>query len=359
MKGPDRAVRKLKYFQAINEGLAQAMAEDPKVYLIGLGAPGPTGIFGTTSGLLEQFGSERVLDMPSSEAGMTGVALGTTITGYRPVIVHMRLDFAILAMDQMVNQVAKWHFMYGGKLRAPMVFRMIVGRGWGQGPQHSQSLQAWFAHVPGFKVVMPTTPRDAKGMMIAAIRDDAPVVIVEHRWLYGIEGEVPEEPYETPLDKAHVMRSGSDLTIAATSYMVLEAVRAAEILQGLGLECEVVDLRSLTPIDTETVLQSVAKTRALLVADTGTTAFGVGSEVIASVVERAGPTLAHAPKRIGLPFAPSPTSPALADAFFPRAHCIVKTAAEMFGIAADRIPVEAVPSDLWHDKPDPSFTGPY
>ena len=175
------AERRIKYYQAINEAPRQAMEEDPKVYLLGLGVPGPTGIFGTTSGLLDRFGPRRVLDMPSSESGMTGVALGSTIAGFRPVMVHMRVDFAILAMDQMVNQVAKWHFMYGGKMRAPMVFRMIIGRGWGQGPQHSQSLQAWFAHVPGFRVVMPTTPYDVKGMLIAAIRDDAPVVVFEHR----------------------------------------------------------------------------------------------------------------------------------------------------------------------------------
>ncbi len=351
-------MRRLKYYQAINEALRQSMAGDPNIYVVGLGVPGPTGVFGTTSGLQGTFGARRVMDMPSSEEGMTGIALGTTLSGLRPVIVHMRMDFAILAMNQMVNQVAKWHFMYGGKLRAPMVFRMIIGRGWGQGPQHSQSLQSWFAHVPGFKVVMPTTPHDAKGMLIAAVRDDAPVVVFEHRWLYGIEGDVPEDAYEVPLDKARVARAGKDVTIAATSYMVLEALRAADVLQTVGIDAEVIDLRSLAPIDTATVVQSVRKTGALVTADTGTTDFGVGGEVAAKVLE-SGVMLTRPLKRIGLPFAPSPTTPSLADAFFPRAHAIVAAAAEQFGIAAERLPREAAPAKRWHDTPDPSFTGPY
>jgi acetoin:2,6-dichlorophenolindophenol oxidoreductase subunit beta len=352
-------MRKLKYFQAINEGLAQAMASDPSVYLIGLGVPGPTGIFGTTTGLAERFGADRVMDMPSSEGGMTGIVLGTTLHGFRPVMIHMRVDFAILAMDQMVNQVAKWHFMYGGKLRAPIVFRLIIGRGWGQGPQHSQSLQAWFAHIPGLKVVMPTTPHDVKGMLIAAIRDDAPVVVFEHRWLYGIEGDVPQEPYEVALDKSQVMRSGRDVTIAATSFMVLEALRAAEILESLGISAEVVDVRSIAPLDGAGIAASAARTGALIAADTGTTAFGVGAEIIAAVLERNPAGLRRPPRRVGLPFVPSPTTPSLADAFFPRAQRIVELAAEMFGVPRERIPPEAPPSAGWYDVPDRSFVGPY
>jgi len=353
------AERRIKYSQAINEALSQTMEEDPLVYVLGLGAPGPTGIFGTTAGLVDRFGPRRVLDMPSSESGMTGIALGSTISGFRPVMVHMRVDFAILAMDQMVNQVAKWHFMYGGKMRAPMVFRMIIGRGWGQGPQHSQSLQAWFAHIPGFKVVMPTTPHDVKGMLIAAIRDDAPVVVFEHRWLYGVEGEVPEESYEVPLDTARVARTGKDVTIAATSYMVLEALRAADILATLDIDAEVIDVRSLAPLDTTTLSRSVAKTGALVTADTGTTAFGSGAEIIAAVQEAGAWRLKRPPRRIGLPNVPSPTSPSLADAFFPRAQQIVESVAELFEIPAERVPAEAAPQIRWRDTPDATFTGPY
>ncbi|HEU0072177.1 MAG TPA: transketolase C-terminal domain-containing protein [Alphaproteobacteria bacterium] len=352
-------MRKLKYYQAINEGTAQAMGEDPSVLLIGLGVPSPTGVFGTTSGLTEKFGADRVLDMPSSEQGMTGVCLGMTVSGLRPIMVHMRVDFATLAMDQMVNQVAKWHFMYGGKLRAPMVFRMIIGRGWGQGPQHSQSLQAWFAHVPGFKVVMPTTPYDVKGMTIAAVRDDAPVVIFEHRWLYGIEGDVPEAPYEVPLGEARVMRQGKDVTIAATSYMTLEALRAAELLATVGIDAEVVDLRSIVPLDIDTVVASVRKTGALVVADTGTMNFGISAEVVSGVVAHDVSALRHSPQRVGLPFSPSPTSPALADAFFPRAIDIVRAVGASLKIDPSRLPPDAPPAGRWRDTPDASFTGPY
>jgi pyruvate dehydrogenase E1 component beta subunit len=352
-------MRTLKYYQAVNEAQAQCLEADSRVFVIGLGVPGPTGIFGTTSGLVERFGKDRVLDMPSSEQGMTGVLLGSTVTGMRPVMVHMRVDFSVLAMDQMVNQVAKWHYMYGGKMRAPMVFRMIIGRGWGQGPQHSQSLQAWFAHIPGFKVVMPATPHDAKGMLIAAIRDDAPVVVFEHRWLYGISGDVPEDPYEVPLGPARIARPGCDITIAATSYMVLEALRAAEILAPLGINAEVVDVRSLVPLDTATIAASVRKTGALVVTDTGGTDFGVSAEIVSKVLETEALYLKRPPRRIGLPFCPSPTSPSLAEAFFPRAQEIVQAVADLFQVDPARIPPETRLTGRWHDVPDPSYTGPY
>ncbi len=352
-------MRKIKYSQALLEAQAQCLEADPSVLLMGLGVPGPTGIFGSTTGLVDRFGKDRVLDMPASEAGMTGIGLGMTVAGFRPVLIHIRVDFATLAMDQMVNQVAKWHFMYGGKMRAPMVFRMIIGRGWGQGPQHSQSLQSWFAHVPGFKVVMPTTAYDAKGMLISAIRDDAPVVMFEHRWLYGIEGEVPEAPYEAPLDKAKVMRIGKHVTIAATSYMVIEALRAADLLATVGIDAEVIDVRSLVPLDVETIANSVAKTGALVVADTATVNFGVSAEIVAGVVEANVSALKHSPQRVGSPFAPSPTTPILADEYFPRAFHIVKTVAKMLGVDPSRLPPEPPAPGKWHDVPDPTYTGPY
>lgn len=347
------------FAQAIHEGLEQALADDPRVCVMGPGVPGPTGIFGTTRGLAERFGADRVMDMPSSEQAMTGFALGATLDGYRPVVVHMRVDFAVLAMDQMVNQVAKWHFMYGGRLRAPIVFRLIIGRGWGQGPQHSQSLQAWFAHVPGFKVAMPASPRDAKGLLVAAIRDDSPVVLVEHRWLYGISGDVPEELYETPLGKARIARAGRHVTVAATSHMVIEALRAAERLAPLGIEIEVVDMRSLVPLDADAVCESVVRTGHVVVADTGTIAFGAGAEIAATVVERAFAHLRKAPVRIGLPPFPSPTAPALADAFYPRAVDIERAVAGLVGLDPARLPAEDPPHGPWRDTPDPSFKGPY
>lgn len=350
--------RAIKYFEAINEALFQALDDDERVFVQGLGADGPTGIFGTTKGLAEKFPG-RVLDMPSSEAAMTGVALGSTFMGFRPVIIHMRVDFSLLAIDQMVNQVAKWHFMYGGKLCAPMVFRMIIGRGWGQGPQHSQSLQAWFAHIPGFKLVMPTTAYDAKGMLISAIKDDSPVILFEHRWLYDLKDIVPSQIYQTPLSGAKTIQKGNHITVVATSYMVLEALSAAESLKSFGINVEVIDLRSIVPLDIEHILTSVRRTGALLVADTGTIDFGVSAEIVAKISEARNSGLVLPPRRVGLPFSPSPTSPALAERFFPRAIDISKNIIDMLNI---NVPDSVFGNDSsgdWHDRPNPSFTGPY
>ena len=352
-------MRKIKYFQAIHEAHNQSMQADENVIILGLGVPGPTGIFGTTKGLVDKYGEARVLDMPSSEQGMTGVALGMTIAGYRPVMIHMRVDFSTLAMDQMVNQVAKWHFMYGGKMKAPMVFRMIIGRGWGQGPQHSQSLQAWFAHIPGFKVLMPTTAYDAKGMLLSAIKDDSPVIIFEHRWLYNVDGIVPKEPYEVDLNSAKVMLRGDDVTIVATSYMVLEALKAANILSKHGIKSEVIDLRSIVPLDIKTIYNSVKKTGSLVVADTGTVNFGISAEIISRLSEFDHSVLKNAPKRIGLPFCPSPTSPSLAENFFPRSNEIILSICDILDLDKESILVKEENIEQWHDVPDSSFTGPY
>lgn len=349
--------RTIKYYQAIREGHAESLRANPEVYVIGLGVPGPTGVFGTTKGLAEEFGADRVLDMPASEGGMTGVALGTAIAGARPVMVHMRADFGVLSMETLVNQAAKWHYMYGGKMRAPLTVRMIIGRGWGQGPQHSQSLQAWFAHVPGLKVVMPATAVDAKGMLLAAVEDDAPVIIFEHRWLYGISGHVPEGYHPTPLAGARVIRPGTDITFAALSYMVPECLRAAEQLVELGIDAEVVDIRSLTPIDTDTIVASVEKTGRLVVADTAHAEFGACAEIVAQVAERAMFSLRKPPVRIGLPFIPTPTTPALADLYYPRAFHIAEAALNLCD-SLERLS-DVAPVTPWRDVPDPTFTGPY
>jgi len=351
-------MRELKYFQALHEAQAQMLAADPNVLLLGLGVPGPTGIFGTTTGLQERFGTSRVIDTPSSENAMTGVALGAAIQGKRPIMVHMRVDFALLAIEPIVNQAAKWHYMYGGKMRAPLVIRMIIGRGWGQGPQHSQSLQSWFGHVPGLKVVMPARPDDAKGMLIAAVKDDAPVVIFEHRWLYNLSGLVPETPDARPLEGAEVVRQGCDVTIAATSYMVIEALRAADELAQVGINAEVIDLRCLTPIDTATLKVSLAKTGHLIVADTGQAAFGVAAEVVSQASQHAFQHLKAPPRCITLPHLPTPTTPALADLFYPSSRDISRMAHTMLG-AKTPLPPEVVKRQLWRDTPDPSFTGPY
>lgn len=351
------ASRLIKYSEALREAQAECLAHDPQVFLMGLGVPGPTGIFGTTRGLVEQFGADRVLDMPASEGGMTGMALGAAISGYRPVVVHMRVDFAVLSMETIVNQAAKWHYMYGGQMRAPLTIRMIVGRGWGQGPQHSQSLQAWFAHVPGLKVVMPATPSDAKGMLISAIEDDAPVIFIEHRWLYDVVGDVPEGLHRTPLEGARVLRKGSDVTLAALSHMSIESLHAAEMLAGIGVSAEVLDLRSLSPIDRVSLARSVDKTGRLVVSDTAHVNFGATAEVAALAVEDCFDALKSAPARIGLPHVPTPTTPSLADAYYPRAIDIARAALKLCE-RTDNL-VDAPPSGRWRDVPDASFRGPY
>jgi pyruvate dehydrogenase E1 component beta subunit len=298
-----------------------------------------------------------VFDVPLSENAMTGVALGSAISGMRPVLTHQRVDFALSSIEQLVNQAAKWHYMFGGRMKAPMVIRMVIGRGWGQGPQHSQSLQALFAHVPGLKVVMPTTPFDAKGMMISAIESDDPVVCLEHRWLYGIRDEVPPDYYRVPLDRARVMRSGTDVTLIGVSYMTLECLTAAEMLAGVGISAEVIDLRSIRPLDLETILDSVNRTGRLLTVDNGHVVGGISAEITASVVERSFDRLVAAPDRMGFPDHPTPTTPSLADGYYPLPHEIAETAARLVGIEQSFDPVDRGERRL--DQPDPDYQGPF
>lgn len=350
--------RELKFFQAINEAIDLCMAKDPSVYIMGLGVPDPKGIFGSTLGLQQKYGNTRVMDMPASENGMTGVAIGSALVGMRPIMTHQRVDFALLAAEQIVNQAANWHYMFGGQMSVPLVIRIIIGRGWGQGPQHSQSLQAWFAHVPGLKVVMPATPYDAKGLLISSIEDNNPVIFIEHRWLYNIAGHVPEEVYRVPLGQAKVAREGNDMTIAATSYMTLEALRAAEMLAEDGIKAEVIDIRTLRPLDKALILKSVRKTGRLLVADTGWRTGGFSAEIVAQVSEEAYSDLKSPPRRVALPDCPTPTSPALAKHYYPRAVHIAAIARKMLGISSDEL-VSDIATAMPLDVPDESFTGPF
>lgn len=350
--------RQLKFFEALREAQDQCMEKDSSVYVMGLGVPDPGGVFGSTKGLQEKYGTERVMDMPLSENAMTGVAIGSAITGMRPVMTHQRVDFAIVAMEQIVNQAAKWHYMFGGKHNVPLVIRMVVGRGWGQGPQHSQSLQSMFAHVPGLKVVMPATARDAKGLLISAIEDNNPVIILEHRWLYAISDDVPVELYRVPIGKARVMRKGQDVSIVGLSYMSLESLRAAELLAARGVSAEVVDLRSLRPLDEDTILDSVRKTGHLVVADTANRMFGASAEILAVAAEKAFNALKAAPSRVALPEHPAPTSPSLAGGFYPRAGHIAAAALRQLRRDPDEA-LFAPPEGRRLDQPDASFEGPF
>ena len=277
----------------------------------------------------------------------------------RPIITHQRMDFALLSLEQIVNQAANWHYMFAGQGSIPLVIRLIVGRGWGQGPQHSQSLQSWFAHIPGLKVVMPTTPYDAKGLLIAAIEDNNPVIFIEHRWLHNIFGEVPEGIYRVPLGKARVVREGSDVTIVAISYMTLEAVRAAEMLSQRGVSVEIVDVRSLTPFDEETVFASVRKTGRVIVAEQAYKTAGFSAEITARIAEAAMNDLKCPPRRIVLPDCPAPTTPALTAHYYPRAAHLAAAAQQMLGRGGAPADFSEHDSASPLDIPDKHFTGPF
>jgi pyruvate/2-oxoglutarate/acetoin dehydrogenase E1 component len=278
-------MREITYAEAIREALRQEMRRDERVFLIGedIGVYG--GAFGVTYGLLEEFGEERVRDTPISEQAIAGAATGAALTGMRPVAEIMFMDFVALAMEQLANQAAKIHFMFGGKAKVPMVLRTPAGAGTGAAQHHSQSLEAWLVHVPGLKVVMPSTPYDAKGLLLSAIRDDNPVIFVEHKLLYSTKGPVPEEEYAVPLGVADVKREGSDVTVVATSIMVQRALAAAEKLAQDGIEVEVVDPRTLKPLDTETITQSVEKTGRALIVHEAPKTDGFGAEVSARITE--------------------------------------------------------------------------
>jgi len=309
-------MRELKFWQAISEGIVQAMEADESVFLFGVGVDDPKGIFGTCLEANKRFGPKRVFDVPISEPALTGAAIGASLLGMRPVMVHARNDFMLLTLDQLINNASKWRYG-GGHSHVPITIRGIVGRGWGQGPQHSQSLQATFAHFPGLKVVMPATPYDAKGLLIGSIRDNSPVIFIEHRRCYDQAGPVPEKYYEEPLGKAAVRRKGTDVTIVATSLMVSESLKAAESLQKQGVSVEVVDLRTIKPMDDETVLESVRRTGRLVVADTSWQSFGVASEVISRVTTKLFGCLKAPPQLVASPDVPSPTSFALERLFYP------------------------------------------
>lgn len=359
----DSAPQNLTYAQAINQALQQVMARDSRVILIGEGVPDPKAIFGTTAGLREEFGARRVFDMPLAENGMTGICIGAALTGMRPVMVHQRIDFALLAMDQLVNNAAKWHYMFNGLGRVPLVVRVIIGRGWGQGPQHSQSLQAMFAHVPGLRVVIPTTPRDAKGMLIAAIDEDNPVLFVEHRWLHNIQDDVPVGEYQVALDKANVLRAGGDVTVAAYSYMVMEALQVARVLEPLGIDVEVLDMRSANPVDEEALLNSVRKTGRLLVLDTGWTSAGMSAELIALATTGAFDSLQKAPLRLASPNFPAPTSHHMTSTYYPEGVAILNGLMSLLDEPLSREQYARLATTLQRkgplDVPNANFTGPF
>ena len=316
-------MRSISYVQALNETLHQMIENDKRVFLIGQGATSPWYVGGTTVGLIDRFGPERIIDTPVSENGITGTAIGAALAGMRPILVFPRMDFMHYAMDQIANQAANWHYMFGGQMSVPLTIWTIINRGGEQAAQHSQALQAMFTHIPGLRVVMPSTPYDAKGLLIASIADDNPVIFIDDRWLYPDTGEVPEELYSIPLGKGIVRREGEDVTLVATSYMVGEAIKAATYLEKDNVEIEIIDPRSLKPLDENLFLKSVKKTGRLVVADGGWKTCGVGAELAALAAEKAFEYLKAPIMRVSLPDAPAPASSALEKLYYPDASKIV------------------------------------
>jgi acetoin:2,6-dichlorophenolindophenol oxidoreductase subunit beta len=348
--------RVLKYVDALREAVDQEMERDPNVFVMGLDVDDHKALQGSTRGLLQKYGADRIFTTPLAEDAMTGAAIGAAMAGMRPIHVHIRMDFLMLSMNQLINMAAKAHYMYGGAIKVPLVVRSIIGKSWGQGPQHSQGLYSTFMHFPGLKVVAPSNAHDAKGCMLAAIRDDNPVMFVEHRLLYPTEAYVPEQMYEIAPEKSRVVMPGDDVTMVGISNMVVECLRARELLADVGVSAEVIDPIWLSPLDTDTILKSVKRTRRLIVVDNGWTMCGAGSEIVARIAEALGPEGNFQIQRMG--FAPTicPTSPSIEEHFYPNPARIAQTAYRMVKPKAAEWTPDAERATLAYQK---QFRGPF
>ncbi len=322
--------RLLSYSDAINEALHQAMEMDSDVVVLGQLVDYRSGVFGTTTGLVERFGRDRVQDFPVSEAVMTSTAIGAALTGIRPVLVHQRLDFLMYSLDAIVNWLSLWRFKSNGRSGAPVTIRAIVGKGWGQGPQHSKSIHAWFAHLPGIRVAVPSTAHDAKGLLMESIFGEDPVIVIENRSLFSMTDEVPEVPYRVRLGQGVIRRSGTDATLVAIGSMVPMALRVAERLAGESKDVEVLDLRTVSPLDDALIAGSVSRTGRLAVADAGWQSFGVAAEVIARVSEQQGSSLKANPVRIALPDSHTPMSASLERVYYPDDDAMASSVRSLF-----------------------------
>jgi acetoin:2,6-dichlorophenolindophenol oxidoreductase subunit beta len=349
-----RSERTISFVDAVREAADQEMARDASVVVFGLDVDDPKAIQGTTRGLLEKYGPERVFGTPLSEDAMTGAAIGMALAGLRPIHVHIRMDFLLLAINQLVNVAAKSRFMYGGRAQVPLVVRSMIGKSWGQGAQHSQGLHSLFMHVPGIKVVAPSTPYDAKGCLTAAIRDDDPVLFVEHRMLHFQKGPAPEESYVVEPGKSRITVPGEDVTLVGISWMQVECLRAAKYLEEVGVRAEVIDPIWLSPLDVDTIVESVERTGRLLVVDTAWLNCGAAAEIVARVAERLQGVRDLRLKRMG--FAPTtcPTTPVLEESFYPNARTIAAAARDLVeGGPSGWLPAERA------DLQDIEFKGPF
>ncbi len=323
---------KTTFKDAINLALIQEMERDENVFIYGIGVSDHKRIFGTTDNLLEKFGPNRCFDTPLSEDSLTGMALGAAINGMKPILVHMRVDFSLLAMNQMMNQISSFRYISDGEFKVPIVIRNIIGRGWGQGCQHTKTIQSVFAHFPGWKIVMPTTVEDAKGLTAAAIRDNNPVMLLEHRWLYFQEGEIEEEPFLIPLDKANKIRDGKDITIISTSWMNVESLKAAEILEKYGISVEIIDARCISSVDIIPMVESVNKTHKCIIADYDWLHCGFSAEIACQIYDYCSDILDCPIERIGFKHTPCPTARHLENEFYPNAIDLIRKIESMLNI---------------------------
>ncbi len=340
--------------------LDRNLKENPKFLISGLGVADPKGVFGTTLGLSEKYGVQRVLETPTSENAMTGVGVGLAISGFRPLMVHQRLDFFILAMDQLVNSAAKWHFMFGGQSSVPITIRLITGRGWGQGPTHSQNLHSWFAHIPGLKVVMPSFASEVASLLQASIDDPNPVIFIEDRWIHNQQVDMDDPRIDKPIDlgKAHVCTSGTQITVVSSGYMSIESLKAVNYLNSKGISVELIDLRTIKPLDMETILVSVEKTKNLLVVDSSNEIASFGKEIIANTLMRSDTQLLNRPSLVSLPDVPEPTSHGVIGQYRVSAVKIAQSILRILAIPDLADLIEAL-TPLKEDVPDASFTGPF
>lgn len=346
--------RNLSYVEAIREASDQEMERDKSVVVFGLGVDDPKAIAGTTLGLAKKYGHERVFDTPLAEDAMTGAAIGMALAGLRPIHIHIRMDFMLLAMNQLVNIAAKSHYMFGGQVNIPLVVRSMIGKSWGQGAQHSQSLYSFFMHVPGLKVVAPTTPYDAKGCLIEAIRDNNPVIYIEHRILHFQKGYVPEKLYTVASGKARVTVEGKDITLVGISYMQLECQRAARYLESVGIKAEVIDPIWLSPLDIDTIVTSVNKTGSLIVVDNDWTTCGAGSEIVSLVLEKLQGKREIKVHRMGFAPVTCPPTPPLEKLFYPDGRDIASASFDLVKGGKNKwVPDEQI------DLKEIEFKGPF
>ena len=341
------------FYEAIKASIQKNLRNNHKVLLMGLGVDDPKGVFGTTLDIHKKY-RKQVFDMPTAENSFTGFALGLAVSGFRPIIVHQRVEFALLSIEQIFNQISKWHFMSGGKVSVPLVIRLIVGKGWGQGPQHSQSLETIFSHIPGLKVVAPSNPDNAYWLLEQSIKDPNPVIFFEHRWLHGTYGKIKKKN-NYKIGKSIIENTGNHITLISFSYSILECLKAAKFLkQNYKVNCEILNLLSLKPLDKKKIISTAKKNKKILIVDNGMTEYGISSEIMAFINEKSKTNIVE---RIGVLNSPIPSTVSLAKYYYPEAYKITDKVLKMLSIKARKDLLKLIRENP--DQPDKSFTGPF